>query len=569
MTGNGLYLANCPISRMSTKIWGKKLYAMHGGMQLEDHKVESLTQGLQQASLPPQLLLPLKQHIGETNKALVRPGDRVLRGQIIADSSSPISSPLHAPTSGTIREIAAHPIPHPSWQSDICIVIDVDGKDEVLVAETVDAEKLSTPELIDLIGRAGIVGLGGASFPTSPKTSRGKNLGIDTLIINGVECEPYITCDDILMQIYSGEVINGISWLQRILNPALTLIGIEDNKPHAIKAMKQALSAKKLDDTHVVDIPTIYPSGGEKQLIQILTGKEIPQGKLAFDIGMFCQNVGTCVAISRALDQNQPLISRIVTLSGDGIRQPGNWEVRLGTPISHLIGLAGGYLDNQARRHLVMGGPMMGFSLSGDQLPIIKASNNILIMRQQIIPRSPGDHAECIRCSRCADVCPAQLLPQQLYWHARAGAYDKAEEFNLFDCIECGCCSAVCPSEIPLVQYYRAAKSEIRAAQQARFKSDRARIRFEFREKRLLLKKQREQERRRLKREALQKKIPQKQDADAVVDPVQAALARVKTRKQGQADASPPKNTTNLSAAQQKQIEEADARRRAAREQRV
>jgi electron transport complex protein RnfC len=370
------------------------------------------------------------------------------------------------------------------------------------------------------------------------------------------------------MQTYADEVINGIGWLQRILDPALTLIGIEDNKPHAIEAMKQALSAKNLDNTHVVDIPTIYPSGGEKQLIQILTGKEIPQGKLAFDIGMLCQNVGTCVAISRALDQNQTLISRIVTLSGDGIRQPGNWEVRLGTPISHLIGLAGGYLDDQARRHLVMGGPMMGFSLSGEQLPIIKASNNILVMQQQTIPHTPGDHAECIRCSRCADVCPAQLLPQQLYWHARARAYDKAEEFNLFDCIECGCCSAVCPSDIPLVQYYRAAKSEIRAAQQARFKSDRARIRFEFREKRLLLKKQLEQERRRLKREALKKKIPQ-QANDAVIDPVQAALARVKARKQEQADTSPPKNTTNLSTAQQKQIEAADARRRAAREQRV
>jgi electron transport complex protein RnfC len=498
----------------------------------------------------------------------VRPGDRVLRGQLIADSSSPISAPLHAPTSGTIREIAAHPVPHPSWQSDTCIVIDVDGKDEVFAVDPVDAEKLSASELIDRMGRAGIVGLGGASFPTLPKTSRGKDQGIDTLIINGVECEPYISCDDILMQTYADEVINGIGWLQRILDPALTLIGIEDNKPHAIEAMKQALSAKNLDNTHVVDIPTIYPSGGEKQLIQILTGKEIPQGKLAFDIGMLCQNVGTCVAISRALDQNQTLISRIVTLSGDGIRQPGNWEVRLGTPISHLIGLAGGYLDDQARRHLVMGGPMMGFSLSGEQLPIIKASNNILVMQQQTIPHTPGDHAECIRCSRCADVCPAQLLPQQLYWHARARAYDKAEEFNLFDCIECGCCSAVCPSDIPLVQYYRAAKSEIRAAQQARFKSDRARIRFEFREKRLLLKKQLEQERRRLKREALKKKIPQ-QANDAAIDPVQAALARVKARKQEQADTSPPKNTTNLSTAQQKQIEAADARRRAAREQRV
>jgi len=499
----------------------------------------------------------------------VRPGDRVLGGQLIAHSSSPISSPLHTPTSGWIREIAAHPVPHPSWQSDTCIVIDVDGKDEDYPRNPVDTEGLSASELVEQIHEAGIVGLGGASFPTSPKILRGNNQGVEALIINGVECEPYITCDDILMQTYTDEVINGISYLQRIINPASTLIGIEDNKPDAIAAMNKALSTKNLHNTHVVVIPTIYPSGGEKQLIQILTGKEIPKGKLAFDIGLFCQNVGTCAAISRALDRNQPLISRIVTLSGDGIRQPGNWEVPLGTPISHLIELAGGYLDKEYAQHLVMGGPMMGFSLPGDQVPIVKASNNILVMQQQTIPQAPGDHAECIRCSRCADVCPARLLPQQLYWYARARAYDKTEEYNLFDCIECGCCSAVCPSEIPLVQYYRAARSEIRAAQQAQFKSDRARIRFEFREKRLLLKKQQEEERRRLKREALKKKIPQTQNGDATIDPVQAALARVKAKKQAQQDASLPKNTTNLSDAQLKQIEEADARRRAAREQRA
>lgn len=544
-----------------------KLHQIHGGMVLEDHKSESLTRGLQQASLPAQLFLPLKQHIGETTKPLVNSGERVLRGQLIAGSSSPISAPLHAPTSGTIREIAAHPAPHPSGQSETCIVIDVDGKDEALPSESIEPEKLTASELIRQIRKAGVVGLGGASFPTAAKVSRGNDLGIDSLIINGVECEPYITCDDILMQVYAEELVQGIGYLQRILQPESTLIGIEDNKPMAIEAINQVLAAQPLDNTIVVDIPTLYPSGGEKQLIQILTGKEIPKGKLAFDIGLFCQNVGTCVAISRALDANQPLISRIVTISGDGIRQPGNWEVRLGTPIHHLIKLAGGYVGKQNQQHLVMGGPMMGFSLSSDRVPIVKASNNILVMQQATIPRYPGNHAECIRCSKCTDVCPAQLLPQQLYWHARAKAYDKAEEYNLFDCIECGCCSAVCPSQIPLVQYYRAAKSEIRAAHHAQFKSDRARIRFEFREKRLLLKKQQEEERRRLKREALIKKNPQKQNGDTV-DPVQAALARVKAKKQRQQQDLTPKNTTDLTPAQQKLIAQADERRRAAREQR-
>ena len=551
---------------MSNKMRAGKLHQMYGGMILEDHKTESMARGLQQASLPKRLYLPLKQHIGETNKTLVIPGERVLRGQLIAASSSPISAPIHAPTSGTIFEIAAHPAPHPSGQVDSCIVIDADGKDEALPTESINPANLNASELIQLIRRAGIVGLGGASFPTSAKLSRGNDLGIETLIINGVECEPYMTCDDILMQTYAREVVNGIGYLQQILKPKSTLIGIEDNKPDAIKAMQIALTAQPLDNTFVIDIPTIYPSGGEKQLIQILTGKEIPNRKLAFDIGIFCQNVGTCVAISRALDQNQPLISRIVTLSGDGIRQPGNWEARLGTPIHHLIELAGGYLGDVNQQHLVMGGPMMGFSLSSDQVPIVKASNNILVMQRQSIPLQAGDHAECIRCSQCTEVCPARLLPQQLYWHARAKTYDKTEEYNLFDCIECGCCVAVCPSEIPLVQYYRAAKSEIHAAQAALFKSDRARIRFEFREKRLLLKKQQEDERRRLKREALKKKIPQKKNGETV-DPVQAALARVKAKKQEQQEFM-PKNTTNLTPAQQNMIEAADARRRDAREQR-
>lgn len=541
-----------------------KLYEFHGGMHTEDHKAESLVNSLQQATLPSKLILPLKQHIGDSNKALVKVGDRVLRGQLIASSSSSICAPVHASSSGIVSEIGAQPVPHPSGQSDLCIVIDVDGKDEGVKP---NIEDLSVAQMIDKIQQAGIVGLGGAVFPTAAKLSRANELGIKTLIINGAECEPYITCDDILMQTYAVEVVSGIGYLQGILRPEQTLIGIEDNKPAAIKAMQKAVNSSALENIEVVTIPTIYPSGGEKQLITILTGKEVPAGKLAFDIGLFCQNVGTCVAITQALEQDQPLISRIVTISGDGIRQPGNWEVRLGTPISHLIELAGGYKNADANaQHLVMGGPMMGFSLSSDAVPIVKASNNILVMQQQAIPQEPGYHDECIRCAKCVEVCPAQLLPQQLYWQARAKNYEGSEEYHLFDCIECGCCAAVCPSQIPLVQYYRAAKSEIRASRQALFKSDRARLRFEFREQRLLLKKQQDEERRRLKREALQKKNPKIPDKKVEVDPVQAALERVKAKKQAQA--VEPKNTTNLTPAQQQKIEEADARRRAAREQR-
>ena len=507
-----------------------KLHQFHGGLHLDGHKTESLTRGLQQASLPERLFLPLKQHIGETNKPLVEVGDRVLKGHLIAASPSLICAAVHAPSSGVISAIDHYPVAHPSGQSDTCIVIDVDGKDEAAEPRIIDPQQLSATDMIELICRAGIVGLGGAAFPSSPKMSRGKANGIDTLVINGVECEPYITCDDMLMRHYAAEVARGIRYLQQILNPKQTLIGIEDNKPEAITEMSKALTANPLSNTEIISIPTIYPSGGEKQLIQILTGKEVPHGQLAFDIGLFCQNVGTCVAITNALERDQPLISRVVTLAGDNVREPGNWEVRLGTPISHLLKQAGGYRHGSSG-HLVMGGPMMGFSLATDQVPIVKASNCIMVMCEQTFPQTLDYHDECIRCSNCADVCPAQLLPQQLYWHARARAYERTQEFHLFDCIECGCCSAVCPSQIPLVQYYRAAKSEIRAAQKAQLKSDRARIRFEFHEKRLLLKKQKDDERRRLKREALQQKHAKPDAAPSQADPVQAALERVKARK--------------------------------------
>ena len=510
----------------------RKLHHFHGGMRLDGHKSESLTQDLQQASLPPRLYLPLKQHIGDYNKPLVEVGDRVLKGHMIAANSSLICAAVHAPTSGTVAAIASYPVAHPSGQADTCIVIDVDGEDEAAAAAPPDLQQLEPEKMIELICRAGIVGLGGAAFPTSPKLSRGRGQGIDTLIINGVECEPYITCDDMLMRHYAAEVIRGVGYLQRMLQPRTTLIGIEDNKPEATAAMSAALAQADGIDAEIVAIPTIYPAGGEKQLIQILTGREVPHGQLAFDIGLFCQNVGTCVAITRALERDEPLISRIVTISGDNISQPGNWEVRLGTPISHLVELAGGYRQADSA-HLVMGGPMMGFSLTDDDVPIVKATNNILVMREQAIPHGVGQHDECIRCGKCTEVCPASLLPQQLYWHARARAWERTQEFHLFDCIECGCCSAVCPSGIPLVQYYRAAKSEIRAAQKAQLKSDRARVRFEFRERRLQLKKQQDEERRRLKREALQKKRSRSQDAAAdAADPVQAALERVKARKQ-------------------------------------
>ncbi len=508
-----------------------RLHRFHGGLVLDGHKSESLSAPLRDAGLPARLYLPLRQHIGDVNRPLVEVGNRVRKGEVIAASASLICAPVHAPTSGVVRAIEPHPAAHPSGQADLCIVLDVDGEDESAPAEPVDTAAFDPAALIEKICRAGIVGLGGAAFPTSPKLSRAHTHRVETLIINGVECEPWITCDDILMRNQADDVLRGVAYLQQILAPATTLIGIEDNKPEAIAAMSQALASRALAHTEIVPIPTIYPAGGEKQLIQILTGREVPHGQLAFDIGLLCQNVGTCVAIARAFERGEPLLSRIVTVSGDNLAAPANFEVRLGTPVRHLIELAGGYVDPE-NAHLVMGGPMMGFSLASDAVPIVKASNCILAMRAATIPRAVGPHDECIRCGKCTEVCPASLLPQQLYWHARARNFERTREYHLFDCIECGCCSAVCPSRIPLVQYYRAAKSEIRAAERAQFRSDRARVRFEFREKRLALKKQQEEERRRQKREALKRKREGDAAAAPAQDPVQAALERVKARKQ-------------------------------------
>ena len=543
-----------------------KLHHFHGGMTLPGHKQESLHQGVQLAGLPPRLFIPVRQHIGEARQICIEIGERVLRGQIIAENSSGAGIPIHASSSGIVREIKQHPIPHPSGMADETVVIDVDGKDESVARHIKPSVTLSTDEMINVVRDAGIVGLGGAAFPTALKLDRGAGQSIHTLVINGVECEPYITCDDALMQEYAASIVRGIDYLQKIVAPAKTVIAIEDNKPEAISAMHKALKESPLLRNELVVLPTIYPSGGEKQLIQIISGVEIPQGKLAFDAGFYCQNVGTCVAIAEALDQGNAMTSRVVTLSGDGIQNPGNWQVRIGTPIEYLVKLAGGYTHSDVPLHLIMGGPMMGYILASDQIPIVKASNCILVMKESSIVQANFQHDECIRCGKCTEVCPAQLLPQQLYWHTRAKAWDKTEDYHLFDCIECGCCSAVCPSQIPLVQYYRTAKSEIKAARVAQQKSDRSRQRFEFREQRLLRKKAQEEERKRLKREALQKKKEAKSNSDStasVADPVQAALERVKAKKIAQAaNNTTARNTANLTPAQQKQIEEADARRK-------
>ncbi|HED18489.1 MAG TPA: electron transport complex subunit RsxC, partial [Gammaproteobacteria bacterium] len=508
-----------------------------GGLHLDANKAQSLQQPLRACSIPEQLYIPLSQHIGEAAEPLLEVGDEVLKGQLVARSPVYISAPIHASSSGKIVAIGDYPVPHPSGMQATCIVIATDGKDQPvdtgLKMDTVfDADPA---EIRQRVRDAGIVGLGGAGFPASVKLNPGPEREIELLVINAAECEPYISCDEALMCHRPQDIIDGVRIMRHALNARQVVIGVENNMPQAIESLQRCLEELSEDAIRVTPVPVIYPAGGEKQLIYALTGEEVPSQGLPLDLGIVCHNVGTAAAIARALLQGEPLISRVVTVTGEGVRQPANLEVRIGTPVAELIEECGGYTDEVAR--LLMGGPMMGFSLASDAVPAIKTTNCILAASYRETPQATAASA-CIRCGDCVDVCPAGLLPQQLYWYARARNFDNIQDYNLFDCIECGCCAQVCPSHIPLVQYYRFAKTEIWSLDSERQFSDMARQRHEFRIERLEQEKIALEERRARARKALKPKVG---DATAKQAEIAAALQRVKAKKEAQS--AGPRNT--------------------------
>jgi electron transport complex protein RnfC len=472
------------MQQTTANVSARKLWTIPGGIHPPDQKAQSLTQPLGQAGLPKRLTIPLQQHLGAPAKPLVSVGERVLKGQMIGEPAGFISAAVHASSSGTVVEIGEFPIPHPSGLSGPCIVIETDGKDEwvELPQPVTDFTSLEKEEIIRRVRDAGIVGMGGASFPSSVKLSPPPGQKIHTLIINGVECEPFITCDDLLMRNRADRIVQGIRIMSHVLGVENCMIGIEDNKPEAAAAMNKAVQDAGLKNTEVVVIPTRYPSGGEKQLIYILTGKEVPTGGLPGHIGFVCHNVGTTAAVADAVLEGKPLISRYLTLTGEGIAEPRNLEVLVGTPVEELVSQAGGYTEKASR--LILGGPMMGVSMPHDTIPVVKATNCILSPSAEEVPY-PGAANACIRCMRCVTACPMSLLPQKMYWHVRSTAMDRAKHYNLFDCIECGCCSHVCPSRIPLVQYFRHGKSACRMEDVANQKADVARQRTEARTARL------------------------------------------------------------------------------------
>ena len=452
----------------------KEIFPFHGGVHPPENKTQSSQLPIGQLSLPEKLVLPLRQHVGNIPKIKVSIGEHVLKGQLIAEAEGSVSAAIHAPTSGTISAIADATIPHPSGLPDRCITITPDGKDAWIELKPQDWQKADRKNLVASLRLSGIVGLGGATFPTHIKLRADGKSGVHTLIINAAECEPYITCDDRLMRERADEIVRGIAIAQFMLGAERVIIGIEDNKPEATKAMQAAVAGIKMQ---VIVVPTLYPSGDARRLVHLVLGTEIPHDKRSTEVGLQVFNVATVLALYRYFEFGQPSISRIVSMTGN-VQQPQNFEVLFGTPLPHLVAAAGGAKADTS--HYIMGGPMMGFALPDENVPITKAANCIIAASPNLFEPAPPA-MPCIRCARCADACPVNLQPQELYWFAKADNFEKANDYKLFDCIECGACSYVCPSSIPLVQYYRYAKSEIIAADKAKEAADLARERNDFR----------------------------------------------------------------------------------------
>jgi len=504
--------------------------------------------------MPSRLVLPLRQHVGNLPKVRVEVGQRVLKGQLLAEAEGNISAAVHAPTSGIVGAIEEDLIPHPSGLPDMCITVEPDGKDEWAEHKPVDWRSTDKHTLVASLRQSGIVGLGVAAFPSHIKLRADGSSGVHTLVINGAECEPYITCDDMLMRERADEIVHGIEIAYHLLGAQQCLIGIEDNKPEAAEAMRVA-SAKSRINMQVVVVPTVYPSGDARRLIRLVTGVEVPSHQRSTDVGIQCFNVATVLAIYRYFEFGEPIVSRIVTVAGN-VAQPCNFEVPLGSPVTALLEAAGGTLPGT--NDYIMGGPMMGFSLPSAQVPVTKATNCIIAGAPKLFP-APPPAMPCIRCARCADACPVSLQPQELYWFAKADNFEKARDYNLFDCIECGCCTYVCPSNIPLVQYYRYAKSEIIAQDRAKEAADVARERNDFR----LMRIEREKQERAQKH--AQKTAGAKADsADSESksdEAKKAAIAAAVERAKAQKAAVAPENMEDLSVEVQAEIAAIEARR--------
>ena len=405
---------------------------------------------------PKQVVIPLQQHIGAPCAPLVAVGDKVLRGQKIGDGEG-LCVPVHASVSGTV--VAIEPRPHTSGRLVNAIVIDNDFQDTTIEASGSDApaEQLDADEILHAIREAGIVGMGGAAFPGNVKALSAMG-HVDTLIANACECEPYITADDSLLRTNPEQVLEGMLILRHVLKPERVVLAVEDNKAEAIEKLQGLL--KDYTNVELAVLPTRYPQGSEKQLIQSLTRREVPPGQLPTAVGCAVFNVSTYAAIYRAVRLGMPLIQRIVTISGEAIAQPQNFIVRIGTPFHDLVEAAGGLHDTTER--VISGGPMMGIAQSELSVPVIKATNSILCLLKDV--NGAAENPVCLRCGKCVSVCPMRLQPLYMYRFTNAGKVEELKRLNILDCMECGCCAFTCPGKLPLVERFRAGKQLVREA---------------------------------------------------------------------------------------------------------
>jgi electron transport complex protein RnfC len=420
-----------------------------GNKQLTAHKPTIA------AAIPKRAVIPLSQHIGAPTKPLVVIGQEVKRGEKISETTGFVSAPVHASISGKVVAIGS--FPHTLGADMPSVVIESDGKDEWVAGlkENPDYSLLSPDELKKLVQDAGIVGMGGATFPTHVKLSPPKEKPIDVVILNGAECEPYLTSDHRLMLEKSKEIVDGLKILMRILNVSKGYIGIESNKPDAIETITKAATGSP--EIKVWPVKVKYPQGAEKMLIKAITGRTVPAGGLPMDVGVVVQNVGTAEAIYEAVRYGKPLIERYVTVTGRGVKDPKNFLARIGTPFSQLIEEAGGLNDSAAK--VISGGPMMGMSQYTLEVPVIKGTSGILVLPKSEVSTKP--YGPCIRCARCIDACPMKLQPSYIGLYIEKGRYEEAKEYNLMDCFECGSCTFVCPANRPMVQWVKKAKKEL------------------------------------------------------------------------------------------------------------
>ncbi|MBD3379724.1 MAG: electron transport complex subunit RsxC [Candidatus Omnitrophica bacterium] len=436
-----------------------KILTFPGGIHPPYNKDISIGEALRTAPPPETAIVPLSQHIGAPCRPAVTKGDEVSEGQVIGESPSFVSSLVHSPVSGKVQDIKK--AFHPALGYTEAVFIERDPGKEPLKYTSCDSEDLTQKELIEKVKKAGIVGMGGAAFPTHVKLSVPEGKNIENLIINGAECEPYLTCDHILMTRKSAEIIKGIEILIRVLEPKNTYIAIEDNKKAAIFAFEKLIresTRKEISAARVVPLETKYPQGGEKQLIKAISGKEVPPGGLPLDIGFLVQNVGTALAIHEAVEYDKPLIERVVTLSGDCLERPGNYHMRIGTTVKEIVEKLG-IEFRQDPKKIIFGGPMMGIAQPGTEVPVLKNTSGILFLSESTA--KDLEEKPCIRCAKCVDVCPVNLMPTEIMRNVKARRWEEAEALNVQDCMECGCCTYTCPARIPLVQYIKEGKTAL------------------------------------------------------------------------------------------------------------